>query len=67
MSVWAHPPQQNEFVLLYELMYWIAEQIDRIIPGQNKSEYPRVNLRIFCNPVAFLLFVVAIIMLVRYI
>jgi hypothetical protein len=53
-SVWAYPLQHNEFLLLYRLMYWVAEQLDRLLPGQNLNEHPRVNLRIFCNPLVFL-------------
>jgi hypothetical protein len=33
MNVWAYPLQQNEFLVLYRLMHWVAEQFDRILPG----------------------------------
>ncbi len=64
-NVWAYPLQHNEFMLLYRLMHWVAEQIDRILPGYNTEEHPRVNIRIFCNPIVFLLAVVILVGVIR--
>ena len=33
-NVWEYPLQHNEFLLLYKLMYWIAEIFEKILPGR---------------------------------
>lgn len=64
-NVWAYPLQQNEFLLLYRLTHWAAEQLDRVIPGENVSEHPRVNLRIFANPLVFLITIAIIVGVIK--
>lgn len=64
-NVWAYPLQQNEFLLLYRLTHWAAEQLDRVVPGENLSEHPRVNLRIFANPLVFLITIAIIVGVIK--
>lgn len=66
VNVWAYPLQQNEFLLLYRLTYWLAEQADHLLPGE-RGEHPRINLRILSNPLVFAVLVALIVAFVRYV
>lgn len=57
--------QHNEFYLLFISMYWVASQIDRVLPIKNKGEHPRVNLRILCNPFVFTILMVLLFSLLK--
>jgi hypothetical protein len=45
--------QDNEFIVLFQLVYWVAQRLDRIIPGHSTRVYPCLNIRILANPLVF--------------
>jgi hypothetical protein len=65
-NVWEYPLQHNEFLILYRMMYWVASQIDRVIPGRKEGQHPRTNLRILCNPLVFIVAVILVALLLRF-
>ena len=65
MNCWSVPLKDSEYLILYELFYGIAKFIDRYIPGEKSSKEPRINLRYFCNPFAFMLSVIVVILVFK--
>ena len=57
------PLKESEYLVLYELFYWIAKVLHRMNPWAKPGSEPTLNLRYFCNPVVFIV-AVAVLMLV---
>jgi hypothetical protein len=65
-SVWEYPLQQNELYILFIMFLWVAQKIDRVIPGHKQRQYPLINIRILSNPMVFFAIVVVLALVVKY-